>query len=216
MTKKTLILILILPFVLTACTLNPFASNDAESESTNTSENTQTSSENSMQGTLTSLLGLGKNLQCTFNYSDDTTASSGNVYVSGERFRGDFETTYNDETSISHMISDDQMVYVWTDGQEQGFVMEATDPEEIDIPEVDTLESSTNTVDLDQEYEYDCDSWIPDNKMFEVPGDVEFTSIQEQLENIEKEVMENLDLDCSTCDSLSGDAKTQCLAAIGC
>ena len=57
--------------------------------------------------------------KCTF--SDSTNNSSGTVYVSGGKMRGDFQSSNNGKTNSSHMINDGTYVYIWTDGQTNGY-----------------------------------------------------------------------------------------------
>lgn len=216
MNKRALFILAITPLLLTACTKKEAAKDKSNEQATQMEQEKTTN--NSMTGTLGSLLGLGKNLQCTFAYRDETTFSQGTVYVAGERMRGNFNTTIDETEYGSHMISTNQKVYVWNDEQTQGIVMDAANPDEVDLPDVDigTDTNTSNDVDFNKDYDYQCDTWIPDNKMFEIPAEIEFINIQEKMENIQSEVINKLDIECSACDSLSGDSKTQCLAAIGC
>src|ERR1700683_114218 len=59
--------------------------------------------------------------KCTF--SDSTNKSSGTVYVSGGKMRGDFQSSNNGKTNSSHMLNDGTFVYIWSDGQTNGIKM---------------------------------------------------------------------------------------------
>ena len=52
--------------------------------------------------------------------------------------------------------------------------------------------------------------------MFVPPADIEFMDFS-QMMNEATETFENSEVDCSVCDQIpDGDAKTQCLSALGC
>lgn len=139
---------------------------------------------------------------CTF--SDPSTNSTTEVYVSGGKMRGDFPG--------GHMITMDQTIYYWMDGQTTGYKMSMAVPTGSAQVEADT----NAQVDLDQQLDYKCSTWVVDPTKFVLPTDVTFTDpsamIQEALgaSGAPK-------IDCSACDSVpEGTARTQCLTALKC
>lgn len=176
------------------------------------------------RSSLRDLMGLGQNLTCT--YSDAQGKSVGTMYVSGADVRSDFDvTTPEGDNLVSHMITDGTTVYIWTDGQAVGFKQTLTAMED---SSGETTEESgeTQTVNVDEEVDFDCNNWTVDRSKFDLPTGVEFsdfsTMMQDAMqkaatENTEDETQTTTQTDpCSACDALQGDTKTQCLQALGC
>ena len=66
---------------------------------------TETKAE-SAQGSLKSLLTMGKTAKCTFSNKTESANVDGTVYVANGKMRGDFKTTYGKNTSSGHIIVD--------------------------------------------------------------------------------------------------------------
>src|ERR1035437_9338850 len=71
---------------------------------------TQTSGTSETPSSLKDLLSKGIAQSCTFS----SDASSGTVYVSSGKVRGDFGTTVDGNVTKSHMIVDGNTSYIWT------------------------------------------------------------------------------------------------------
>ena len=148
----------------------------------NPTPGTPTTSETSSNGTievksLRDLWTLGNNQTCTF--SDTTTGNNGIVYVSSGSMRGDFTSTVNGTNTDSHMIVMDDTFYMWTEGQPSGFKSSLTQFENLD-----SNPNAPKTVDLDQQVDYDCNSWNVDASKFTVPTTVEFTDMSAMMESL--------------------------------
>lgn len=171
---------------------------------------------------LKDLIAAGVPQKCTFSSTNDSGTNQGTTYVSGGRVRGDFTNTFSGKTTMSHMISDGKTSYIWTDGESTGYKM--TVPETSASP--GTAPSSEEPAmsgegDLNQAADYNCSAWIPDNSMFTPPADVTFSDFSQMMQPSgapTAPAMKEGDTSsqCSYCDSLSGDQKTQCLSALNC
>src|SRR3990170_5482236 len=93
-----ILLLLGLGFFFLTRTQSPSSTPSAESV---TEETQGTNGQVSQKQSLKSLLGLGNSQMCEF--SDDTSGSTGKVYVSAGKMRGDFATVVNGEVTSSHM-----------------------------------------------------------------------------------------------------------------
>lgn len=219
MNKKILIALIALPFILTACTFNPFSNGDnpTETSTTSTSENIQEGNDGSnlFSGSLQDLLATNQKLKCTYSYSDTETnlTSEGTIYLSDEKMRGDISSNMEGTTYQSHMIKTGDEVYVWQDGETQGMKMNFTELENQGYMEASEQDTATTTVDLTTSYDYDCSNWIPDNKMFEAPAEVTFSDLSDLINSVD---IQNVPQGCDACNSLSGQGKEQCLQVLKC
>jgi len=159
---------------------------------------------------LRDLLALGRDQTCTFN---DASGNSGSVYMGGAKVRGDFTTMVNSQPQASHMLVDGQTVYVWMDGQAQGF--------KVSFDAVADLGSSTSnqSVDLDQKVDYQCSDWAVDDSKFSLPSGVIFSDTSAMMAPAltgVPQVTGTSEDRCAACDALTGAPQAQCLQALGC
>jgi hypothetical protein len=166
------------------------------------------------KGSLKSLLALGRDLTCTFKNDAESGEVYGTVYVSGEQMRGDFQTKLTgDDKMESHLIRTDGMMYMWSGNQGTRF-KEAASP----------ADDSNQSIDLDNDVDYDCKRWSVDSSKFEVPGGITFTDLSDLMKGIPNlttdtstTVPAELDIDCSACDQIpEGSGRDQCQAALNC
>lgn len=188
------------------------------------SENKEASMEDSSmkKSTLRDLMALGTNQKCTF--TDLQSKSTGTVYVSGTKARSDVNIVFESQPSyMSHMISDGETIYVWQEGQKTGFKTSLTDinkvSEESEVPAQD------KTVNVDDQVDYECNSWSVDPSLFTPPANVTFSDFGSMMEDAmeqSKSMMdssENSDIktqQCEACDSLPADAQAACKQSLGC
>lgn len=167
--------------------------------------------ESMTKGSIKSLLGAGKSVTCEINYTDGK--GKGTVYVDGKKFRGDFNVTVQDQPSVvSHMVSDGQMTFIWTEGSNQGTKMKL-DAEAQTAASPSAQQQST---DLDKELDMKCSSWTVDNSKFEVPGTVTFTDVSAMIQKMQAAPSGAgvAKPDSSACDGITdADAKAACVAA---
>lgn len=166
-------------------------------------------------GSLRSLMAMGRAQKCTYSVSADGATSSGTVYLVKERMRGDFTTTQGGTTTSGHMIVDGDSTSFWTDGQTQGFTMKNT-------AETDTagVPAAQQAVDLDADTAYQCSGWSVDEGQFKLPVGIKFSDFSTMMQDVQKAIpgAGNGDVQsaCGACDTLSGDERTQCRAALQC
>ena len=128
---------------------------------------------------------------------------SGTSYISAGKIRGDFSTTTAGTTVVGHMIVDGKTSYVWMDGQKTGFKMS------FDSADTEATTNSSQGVDPNKAFDFNCSPWSTDNSMFALPTTVKFT-------NFSKVAVPGAANQCSVCDTLSGEEKTQCRTALKC
>ena len=157
--------------------------------------------------------------KCTFAETTDQTQTSGTAYVANGKIRTDIASTVAGKEMNSHMILISPTVYVWTEGQANGFKMEVS-PEKPDQAMGGTEKTPpTEGVDVQKKMDFQCQSWIADNSLFDLPANVEFADMSSMMapKGSSAPAMENTKtLQCAACNNLSGDQKTQCLSALGC
>jgi len=106
--------------------------------------------------------------QCT--YSDEF--GSGIIYVGNGAMRGDFTTVSSSGEIDSHMIVDNDAVYVWQDGEAQGFTMALSAMQEVE---------GDQSVDIDKEQDFECNDWNVDRDKFDLPPGVTFTDYSDLM-----------------------------------
>ena len=119
---------------------------------------------------LRALVGLGQSLTCSFSKTDAEATNAGTIFVAGDKMRGDFTMTASSSGTVaSHMIKMGDDIYVWSDALAgQGLKMRATAGAEGSSAQAD------QSVDWDQEMDYDCGSWRADDSKFALPAGVKF------------------------------------------
>lgn len=166
------------------------------------------SSQTVNKGSLKSLLTAGKNVNCEITYPEGQ--GKGNIYVSGNKMRGDFSSTANNKAMTYHMIQDGMYSYMWGDESNQGtkFKIEADKP----LP---SAPAGTQTADLDKEVDMNCSNWSTDESRFSPPGNIKFIDMSEMMKNpggsgpMPK-------LDASICNQIEdAAAKASCLESLG-
>lgn len=164
-----------------------------------------------VSGTFEDLFALGRDVMCTFSGDGNT----GTFYIDtgSQRMRGDFTTTTDSGSVDGHIINDSEYVYTWTDGEPQGV--------QLAVPEGNPALSSTAPdnvppayQELNQDYEYDCDTWSVDESKFTLPSGIDFLNVGEQFQQMQAEIPAGVD--CSVCEQATGPAKEQCLQALNC
>ena len=162
-----------------------------KSAQNNTGETQEVSSKKNLNTSLEELAKLGENLQCSFKYTDQTTGSvsSGTVFVAGSKTAGHFQT--NDPTSgeiKSNMINDGTFVYTWLDSEKQGTKFQIPESAQDATPEGTSPDQSNNSVDTNQNYEFNCDKWNVDESHFTPPADVQFMDLTAQQQQLQQAV----------------------------
>lgn len=172
------------------------------------------------------LIKLGQDYSCTFATTDDTgNSNNGTVYVAeqGTKMNGDFTMTQpNGTVTNTNIIRDGSYTYIWTSDQTQGYKMKI-DPASDDVfaGKNDNEAGEQTAFDENESVDFDCQPWRPQASMFVPPSDIEFVDFSAQLEVLQEQTGETQPGDdnanCSLCNQTpAGEARTQCLAALGC
>lgn len=175
--------------------------------------------EGAMEGknSLKALLTSGQSQMCTFKDLVDDADYNGTVYVAGGKMRGDFTSTTNGQTYMTHMIIKDNTMHSWTDGQATGFTM-AFDVNAAMNSQEDTKDAP-KTVDIDKMIDYECSGWSVDESKFTPPASVKFQSMGEMMGPtgaMMDDKSGSSNSQCAACNALTGDEKTQCLSVLNC
>lgn len=169
-----------------------------------------------LQGNALDLLKLGKTLKCTYSTQDENTTTTGVSYISNNKMRGDFEIiTENNEKINSHMVSDGEWMYSWTDTMDQGIKMklEEVSAEDTTTPETNEDKSDTGLDALKNNVDYNCSKWVEDTTQFEIPTDVEFVDYSQML----KDLTGGDNSMCAACNYAQNEVdKAECLARLNC
>jgi hypothetical protein len=194
-----------------------------------TTASVETTSEHAAMGTLKDLMAQGSS-KCTVTNTVANSESTGTVYIGDGKMRGDFTTvTTNPAMTVeSHMISDGEMIYTWSNQMPQGIKMSVSATA---APNADAAANAQ--VDMyNAQVNYDCDSWNVDASQFEVPATVEFMDMNQMMQGAMKALPNAATQgavdasmkagasataqQCAACDQLPDSAKAQCKAALQC
>lgn len=144
-------------------------------------ETSTTSGASSVQASIKSLIGAGRNVTCDVTYTDGK--GSGKIFVADKKFRGDFDTNMGGVTNKSHMIQDGTYAYVWTEDKKEGT--------KFSLESMMKLAASPNpqaqqSADLNSNVDMKCSSWGVDNSKLTPPADVTFQDMSAILNSVPK------------------------------
>lgn len=168
-----------------------------------------------MSGKLTDLINAGKNLECTFSGETDGYKTSGTVFVSGNRMRGDFNSEAQGKMMDSHMIQSGDTFYSWTTDPKQGIMMKVSKEDQEELKD-DASNLNSQNFDMDKSYDYDCRGWSGDSSKFQPPSDINFQDLSVMMKKTTGTIEQGNNSACSACDSLEDDAKASCKKALNC
>jgi len=177
----------------------------AVSPSTETATGT---SQPSTASSLRNLISKGIAQSCTFSNEGMT----GSVYMSGGKVREDFDVAVDNKTTKSHVIVMDNTIYNWSDGQTTGIKM-TYDPNATPVATSGTS-APKESFDTNASLNYKCSAWTVDASKFTLPAGVTFQTFA--IPSAGTTTTGSSSAQCSYCDSLTGDDKTQCLTALKC
>jgi hypothetical protein len=216
--KRTIVVILIIGAIAIGAalylrTLPQFSGQEnktpvAQKESKNNSKSTS--------NTLKILLATKTPQKCT--YSVESAATSGTVYVSNGKVRGDYATTVEGKPMSGHVIVSGGYSYVWSDGNTQGFKMAMNLNEVASISGDIENRASSQMPDLNQKVDYNCSAWAADEKLFAPPSDVTFSSFAApSLPTANTPSSSNNESACAVCDNIpDAQAKEACKTQLKC
>lgn len=187
---------------------------DVASNTQKTDSQTQMQSE---KASIKSLLASGSSRKCTYSVDQDGYKSEGTIYVANNKMRGDFTAQIDGKETMSHMINDSATSYMWTDGVAQGMKFAVS---EEDIKSAQDSAAKTGAVDLNQNYDFSCDSWVVDTSKFELPSNVQFSelpkipSFNPETAGSPESSLDTKEAQQAICNSLTGAAKDACLKGL--
>lgn len=161
---------------------------------------------------LKDLWNAGTSQKCTFSENGAT----GTVYISQGKVRGDTQTAVNGQMTTSHMVMDGKNVYVWIEGQTQGYKMS------VDSIDKENLATSSSNVDLNKKYPVNCQPASIEASEFDLPAAIKFQDMSSMMQGAVKASgsagasVDTKSIQCSACNSLLGDARDQCRKALSC
>lgn len=165
---------------------------------------------------LKEMLSYSGSQKCEFKNTDENYSSEGVVYVVNGKMRGDFISKTAQITTTSHMVAKDNTFYMWEDGTNNGF--------KASINRMSEPGENQNSVDVNKQMDFSCESWMENSSKFELPSGVEFKDLNAIMESIpstpantDKTGSEDLKgIQCAACDSAPESARAQCKAALQC
>lgn len=140
--------------------------------SDSTEERQSTAGSRRITGSIDDLLAEGESYRCTFTYESDLADSTGVVYVTDGKLKGDFQTEVAalGGQVVTHLIRDGESVYTWIDGTSVGVKAPAN------ISGSGSARQSTFDP-LEQQLNYDCEPWEVDPGVFILPAGVQFSEV---------------------------------------
>ena len=179
MKKIYLPLLLVSVLVLSGCGV---ATPSTSSEST-TVEKTET---NSVATSLKELLGGGKDQKCTWTVDDGENAMSGEIMISGKKFRQEVVFVDPETKAENRMfgLSDGEFMYTWSNAMgTQGFKINLAEAESEakDLPSGEPVEGK---IDFNTQYQYKCQPWKVSEADLMPPKEITFTDMADQLKQI--------------------------------
>lgn len=205
--------------------MNPeVVTNFTSSMATETEEGAENENESASVGsTFAALVARGQAVTCTFNHDDGAgNRSSGTVYMTGgaAQIRGDFTVESPVATSAT-FIRTGGYNYMWGPAMPQGVKTKVVNETE--------LMSGDQNGGIDKDTEFSCQAWTVDSSKFVVPSTVQFMEVNTNVNasgsvnaggaGVSGSASGSASVkaqQCAACNMLSGDAKTQCLAALAC
>ena len=151
----------------------------------------ESGSEQGITASVRDLLGMGKNVKCTFSTSETDedgvkTDTSGTVYISGKNMAEDVKVVSSDKevgTVNMKMISDGTTIYSWNpELKTQGMKFKMMDETAAETSE--PTKAQSQNANIDEKIDMKCSDWNVDNSVFSVPTDVKFSDLTEMMKNI--------------------------------
>lgn len=182
-------------------------------------ESMSDSDDSVITGSIRSLLGMNKNVKCTYTDPNEKTKSDGTIYVSGQKMRGDFAVT--DETGKqyeSFMIQDGEYAYIWSNESADGTKMKVSEMEKLN--QMSEAESANKSVDVDSDLNMHCSGWTVDASMFLAPDNIRFVDMTDFMMQMDSKKTSapsssgDSQIDSSVCDQIvDPQAKAACISA---
>jgi len=173
----------------------------------------------SFSGSLKELLGLGKKVECSWQFEDPESkvSTSGLVWVDGNRSRSEIRVEGTGESDMNMIqVSDGEISYMWNQGQKSGSKFNIAEMEkigkEMETDQTDQDENYQNKAQSNWEkmYNYKCKAWRVDESKFSIPTDVEFTDMVEQMQQMQEQTENMKQNMAGVCNMLPEPQKSEC------
>lgn len=171
------------------------------------------------EGSLSSVISSGVSQSCEFVFSNDGSVIAGKFYISGNKFRNDFETNLKVGSGAdfkTSVIRDGEYAYTWSQALKAGTKIKINNlTQELNIPQA----NADNTVDLfnpQYQIKYKCKPWVVDQSIFTPPSDVKFINVNESLDIIKGRIDTSKNMKCDSCNLLQGEDRAVCLNTYNC
>ncbi len=127
------------------------------------------------KSSLKALLARAGSHKCTFTDTAEGTETSGTVYLSDGKLRGDFSSMSEGKTVMSHVLADGSgATQVWMDDFPQGFKM--------NMNEMEAQAAESGAVDFNKELDYSCETWTVDANAFTAPAGMTFMDMNAMMQ----------------------------------
>lgn len=181
-------------------TQNNFSGEDKGQQVQQSTERERTPEEGTFTGygSVIELLERGESVTCEYRAEQDGNITEGVVYVDGARGRYSMQGSYESAADSGSFgaIVDGEVMYWWGEGMEGVGGMRMTLPKDQEIvttPEQFTDRSNT-MVSPDQNVAYDCDRWNVDASVFVPPSDIEFTDMDQMMQDMFENMPEGFEI----------------------
>lgn len=180
---------------------------------------------------ITELFNIGRSQECNYTTTFDNTTTTGKMYISGKKMFHTATIKNEEGEMVSNYILNEDWIYTWGDNvpamKMQLSKIQEMAPE-LTYEEKQKMEGNTTVnykeLGIDENLEMDCKNWNEDNRMFEIPKDIEFTDITETLKDFTKQFQQTTetideinDSKCAVCNMTPDEnTKRECLASLGC
>ena len=124
----------------------------------------------------TELMKQGGSYKCTVTQNVANMASNGAVYIHNNLIKATFSTNIQGQTIDTNMVVKEGYTYTWT-SMTKGIGYKVKTVEKTDETSVGKS-SATYTWNGEQIGEYDCQAWVADDSIFNLPKDITFSTPQ--------------------------------------
>jgi hypothetical protein len=208
-----LLLLLFLGYFLMSKKSGKEVSDSVTTGSPSSMENVDNTS--AFSGSIFDLANAGGNMTCKYSVTDASYTMTGTSYISGRNMRVDSEVKMSNQPAMaSHMISDGEWFYSWSDTLPQGMKMKLESANEVQGNQGNSMDNPSSSQQLDklkQNMDFKCSKWAPDNSVFALPKNVEFMDLSVQAQP------SGMPSACAACSYIQdADQKAQCLSSLKC
>jgi hypothetical protein len=177
----------------------------------------QMNKEETIQGSIKSLIAGGKAVKCSFSKTTNEVTIAGTVYAGNGKVREDYSSTAAKTAVEGHMIVDGKTGYMWNDAmKDQGFKFDMTAPQP-----TSGASKKSQTPDINQDINFSCQGWNVDNAVFALPAGVTFSSLTVPAAvtsgDANNPVQGSGSTSCSVCNNIpAGAGRDSCKAQLHC